>query len=63
MAGIIVVTIFIFGCAFGAHVLAQRKGRSVKRWVLASLFFGPLSLLVLALMPRLSGPATTGQTA
>ncbi|MSO97331.1 MAG: hypothetical protein EXR11_03800 [Rhodospirillaceae bacterium] len=60
MIRFIVLVVFALVCAIGAHVLAQRKGRSVKRWVVASLLIGPLSLLLLALMPKLKMPVAAG---
>lgn len=35
-------------------VLARRKGRGVVRWVIASLFFGIIPLIILALLPDIT---------
>lgn len=45
---IVIVTLL---SAHGAYVLAPRKGRAAKWWVFASVLFGPLPLIPLALLP------------
>jgi hypothetical protein len=61
-----VVLIWILS-AVGAGFLAKKKNRNVAGWVIASLFFGIFTLIVLALLkpqnggssPRPSGPFPT----
>ena len=53
----IVITVVTLICAYGAHVLAARKGRPAKWWVFAALLLGPLPLIPLALLPPQHAPA------
>ncbi len=59
-AAILTVWLAVGGlCALGAGFIAEGRGRSFSLWLLLGLLFGPLALLLAAVMPREGQHATT----
>jgi hypothetical protein len=56
---LILVALFVVLCG----AMARHKGRSIGPWIALGLIFGPIALIVLALLPSMRAPAPAQTTA